>query len=379
MNNCKVINKVNAEKIAIFLPTLNGGGAERVMVTLANALAARGYAVDLVLASAKGPYLQDVTANVRVVDLKAGRVIKALLPLVRYLRQERPTAMLSAMNHANVVAIMARMFARVSVRLVVSERSTISVSSELESGISARILYSLVALLYPKADAICVVSQAALIDLAQFIKLPIDRIVAIYNPFNLAYIASKATEAPDHSWFNNDTAPVILAVGRLNVAKNLPVLIDAFYKLRQSHNNARLLILGEGELRTTLEAQITRLGLTADAVQMPGFVANPFAYLARCRLFVLSSIFEGLPGVLIEALACGAPVVSTDCPSGPHEILEGGKWGRLVPVGDVDALAQAMAEVLDTPRAQLPDGKIRAQDFEQERAVDGYLQLLLPH
>lgn len=168
---------------------------------------------------------------------------------------------------------------------------------------------------------------------------------------------------------------MIISIGRLNEAKNFDVLIRAFAELRKQRA-VRLVILGEGELRGILNNLLSELGLDNSAVSMPGFVTNPYAWLARCSLFVLSSRREGLPGALIEAMACGVPVVSTNCLSGPAEILEGGRWGRLVPVGDENALAQAMAEVLDTPSADLPDVRRRAADFEQEAAVDAYLDLL---
>lgn len=362
-------------RLAIFLPSLNGGGAERVMVTLANAFAARCFKVDLVLVTATGPYLKEVAPAVRVVDLRAGRVIKALLPLTRYMRRERPTAMLSAMGHANVVALLARKLARVPVRVVVSEHGLISGEHAIAKGAVPHLNYRLIRLLYPGADGICTVSQAASEDLAAFARLPLERVQTIYNPFDLSRIAKLAAESVVHPWFELGQPPVLLAIGRMNEAKDFPVLIRAFAQLRRKRV-ARLMILGEGELRPELETLLLQLDLGADDVQLPGFVPNPYAWLARCTLFVLSSRREGLPGALIEAMACGAPVVSTNCLSGPDEILEGGRWGPLVPVGDVDALAAAMEVTLDTPKNQLPDVRLRAADFEQERAVDAYLRLL---
>lgn len=362
-------------RIAIFLPSLSGGGAERVMVTLANAFAEQGYAVDLVLAKVGGPYLSQVSDAVRVVDLKAGRVIIALWPLLRYLRREEPVAMLSAMTHANLVAILARILARTPKRLVVSERSTITEELRVSHGLVARILYVLVRFLYPHVDSIVAVSKASAADLIRFADLPTSTVSCIYNPFDLSRIQAHASEPIDHPWFASGQPPVILAIGRLTEQKDFSSLLRAFARIRASRVS-RLLILGEGELRGKLEAQVAKLGLSADDVQMPGFVTNPFAYLARCAVFVLSSRWEGLPGVLIEALACGAQVVSTDCPSGPQEILEGGKWGHLVPVGNVEDMSNAIEIVLDFPREQLPDVRRRAADFEQEKAVDAYLKVL---
>jgi glycosyltransferase involved in cell wall biosynthesis len=345
------------------------------MVSLANAFAGRGYSVDLVLAAAEGPYLSDVAPSVRIVDLKAGRVLKALLPLARYMRRERPASMMVAMTHANVIALAAKILARAPVRLVVSERSTISVESERARGWGARGVYALVPKLYSGADAIVAVSQAAGSDLVRFAGLPANAVRVIYNPFDLTRIQSRATELTGHPWFAPGQPPVVLAIGRLCEQKDFACLLRAFVQLRTTHK-ARLLILGEGELRSELEDQIAKMGLKADEVQMPGFVANPFAYVARCAVFVLSSRWEGLPGVLIEAMAAGAPVVSTDCLSGPREILEDGRWGTLVPVGDSHALASAIDRVLSTPEYELPKVRQRATFFDHDKAVDAYLDEL---
>ncbi|TPG20632.1 glycosyltransferase [Variovorax guangxiensis] len=361
--------------IAIFLPSLNGGGAERVMVTIANAFAARGFQVDLVLASAQGPYLKDVSSAVRVVNLKAKRVSKALWPLTMYLRRERPRTLLSALSHANVIALLAKKLAGVPLRLVVSERGFTSGEFSIAKGVASRINYRLVRWLYPRADGICTVSQVAAKDLADFVRLPSSRVQNIYNPFDISRIDRLCKEPLTHPWFESGQPPVLLAIGRMNEAKDFPVLLRAFAQLHR-HRAVRLVILGEGELRPELEALLLQLSLDADVVQLPGFVSNPFVWLAHCSLFVLSSRREGLPGALIEAMACGTPVVSTNCLSGPDEILEGGRWGRLVPVGDADALASAMAATLDTPKNRLPDVRRRAADFEQGRAVDAYLRIL---
>lgn len=345
------------------------------MVTLANAFADRGYAVDLVLAAVKGPYLKSVSPTVRIVDLKAGRVIRALLPLTYYLRRDRPTAMLAAMTHSNVVAIFARMLSGVSTRLVISERSTISVDISQAQGWAARIIYALVPKLYRRVDCIIAVSQASGADLVSYANLPASSVKVIYNPFELEHIQKCAAETIAHPWFAPDQPPVVLGIGRLTAQKDFSNLIRAFARLRGEGRLLRLLILGEGELRSPLERLVGECGLTADDVQMPGFLTNPFSYLARCAVFVLSSRYEGLPGVLIEAMACGAPVISTDCPSGPREILEGGSWGELVPVGDVGALAAAIACTLDA--THYPDVAKRSTAFTLVTAVENYLAALI--
>lgn len=359
-------------RIAIYVPSLRGGGAERVMAILANGFAARGLAVDLVLAQAKGPYLKDVSDPVRVVDLGSSRVLFSLPGLVRYLRRERPRAMLSALSHANVVAVWAKQLARVSTRLVVSERNTLSAAAGGAREGRARLLPWLMRRTYPKADGVVAVSAGVADDLAAIIGLPRQDVMVVYNPVVTETLVRQSHERVAHPWFALGEPPVILAVGRLTAQKDFSTLVRAFARLR-SQRAARLVILGEGELRGMLEAQVAELGFAGD-VALPGFMDNPFAWMYHSALFVLSSAWEGLPGTLIQAMACAVPVVSTDCPSGPVEILENGRWGRLVPVGDAEALAVAMAATLD--ETEHPDVTVRAADFGVDQAVNGYLTVL---
>ncbi len=363
------------QRIALFLPSLRGGGAERAMSILANGIAARGLAVDLVLAKAEGAYIGMIDPAVRVVDLQASRVVASLRPLAGYLRQERPYALLSALDHANIVALWARTMARVSTRVAVSVRNTLSVAQANTRLGRTKVLPILMRLHYRSADRVIAVSEGVANDLAHAIKLPRERIHVIYNPVVSDKLLALSHKPLSHPWLAHDQPPVVLAIGRLAAAKDYPTLIQAFASLRQQRS-ARLVILGEGELRGALEQRIAQLGLTDD-VLLPGFVDNPFPWMRACSLFVLSSAWEGLPNVLIEAMACGAPIVSTDCPSGPAEILEKGRWGHLVPVGDHERLARAMITVLDSQ--QHPDVTIRASRFTVERAVSEYLRVLAPH
>jgi glycosyltransferase involved in cell wall biosynthesis len=329
--------------------------------------------VDLVLAKASGAYLDDVSSAVRIFDLGSQRVFASLRPLVRYLRRERPRAMLSALNHANVVAIWAARLARTGTRVVVSERATLSLMQRSSKRVRQGVLPLLMRFSYPSAAKVVAVSHGVADDLATVIGLPRDRIEVVYNPVVTASLVSRSREKPQHRWFAGaDAPPVVLAVGRLGPEKDFPVLIRAFALLR-AQRDVRLIILGEGAMRAELAALIRELGLQQD-VDLPGFAANPFAFMRCARLCVLSSRTEGLPGVLIEALACGAPVVSTDCPNGPREILEGGKWGALVPVGDAAAMAREMANALD--RHDGPEVALRAKDFSVEHAVNRYLDVL---
>jgi glycosyltransferase involved in cell wall biosynthesis len=359
---------VDRPRVSIFLPSLAGGGAERSITTVANGLAERGAQVSLVLATACGPYLDLVNPAVQVVDLGAPTMLRALPHLVRHLRRSQPAALLAAMSHANVAAALAHRLAGSRARLVLSERVHVaSLLAEYRSA-SMRATYALMRLTYPWADQLVAVSQGVAEDLRRRTPVVPERVVTIYNPVVDDRLLALAQAAPAHHWLKSAGVPVVLAAGRLIAQKDFATLIAAFAHLRRKRL-ARLLILGEGELREPLLALAAQLGVAAD-VAMPGFDSNPFAAMHAAQVFVLSSRFEGLPGVLIQAMACGARVVSTDCPSGPREVLESGRWGALVPVGDVAALGAALAAALDNPSP--PDVRERAGDFTAERAVAAY-------
>lgn len=360
-------------KIALFLPSLRGGGAERVMVNLARGFSEKGLEVDLVLAKAEGPYLSEVPAGVRVIDLHSSRVLASLPHLVRYLRRERPQAILSAMDHANIVAIWARKLARVQSRVVVTVHNTLSRATTNSDNFRGRLMPCLIRMFYPWADAVVAVSGGVAEDLAKATGLPQEQIRVIYNPVVTPEILEKAEEPLNHTWFAPGEPPVILSAGRLTKQKDYPTLIRAFAMVRRERP-ARLMILGEGEERPKLEALIQELGLDED-VSLPGFVDNPYAYMARSAVFVLSSAWEGFGNVLVEAMAVGTPVVATDCPSGPAEILEGGKWGKLVPVGDIEALAEAIMATL-TNRIDSTSIADRAQIFGLDNIIRDYVEML---
>lgn len=361
------------QRIALYLPSLRGGGAERVLVILANAFAERGYFVDLVLASAEGPYLNEVADAVRVVDLKSSRVLTSLPGLVSYLRRERPAALLSAMGHANVVALLARDLAWVPTRVVISERSNFSVSLA-HANRWAQMLGRPMRLLYRRAEGIIAISGGVADDLARQTRIPRDRIDVVYNPLEIGRVQALSRQTVEMQFATTSQGPLVIAVGRLVEQKGFSSLLRAFARLR-SARQAQLCILGNGPLRTTLEAEVEALGLSADVI-LPGFLENPFVLMRHADLFVLSSGWEGFGNVLVEAMACGTPVVSTDCPSGPAEILEDGRWGRLVPVGDEAALAEAMAATLDD--TEQPDVAARAAEFSVDRAAVAYLAAMLP-
>lgn len=382
--------QVAAPRVALLISGLGLGGVQRTMLTLAGGLADRGLAVDLLVPDERGPFRDQIPANVRLVNLtrwwlrlpviRARKRRKALLmapAIADYLRRERPAALLSASHYVNLSALWGRALAGTGTRLVISQRTQLSVAitnSKLPILRRRPLLAWMTRRYYPRADAIVAVSDGVADDLAAVAHLPRERVVTVYNPTDLAAIAQRAAEPALHPWLEDGGAPVIVAVGRLAAQKDFTTLLRAFARLR-AQRPARLLILGEGRLRAPLEALAAELGI-ADAVALPGYAENPFAALARADLYVMSSRYEGLPGALIQALACGCRIVSTDCPSGPAEILDHGRYGLLTPVGDVEALARAMQTALATP-PDPPRQRERAAFFSVPRAVDAYLDLLL--
>jgi glycosyltransferase involved in cell wall biosynthesis len=395
------------QHVALLMANLKGGGIQRIMLHLARALADRGHRVDLVLYKAQGEFRESVPSAIRVfaletaprwmgglhafraapehlihlalpvlLPLKSHGALRCLPALVRYLREERPAVLLSAEPDLNLVALWARRLAGVSVRTVISEH--IHLPSHLRDRAKRRkwrwrFIVPLLRRTYPEADCIIAVSNGVADDLRTLGGLPPELVTTVYNPVVDSELAKKAEAPIDHAWFVPGAPPVIIAIGRLTEQKDFPTLLQAFAQVR-AQRQARLLLLGEGEMRRKLEALARELGVDQD-VSLPGFMSNPFAYMARAAVFALSSAYEGLPGVLIEALACGCPVVSTDCPSGPAEILENGQYGRLVPVGDPAAMAQAIISTLDAP----PDRGLlqkRASLFSVDRAVEQYLSVL---
>jgi glycosyltransferase involved in cell wall biosynthesis len=363
---------MSERRIAFFLPTLAGGGAERVALNLLKGMVERDILLDLVLADATGPYLDQVPAGVRLIDLGTGRVTRAIPALAKYLKEIKPVAMLSHMNHANVAAILARELARSKAKLVVVEHDTLSaVKSELSR---SRFVPPAMKWLYPRATSIVGVSQGVSTDLDTELGFRPGTVKTVYNPVISPDLLAKANTPVDHPWFQPGQPPVFLAVGRFTPQKDFSNLIQAFGILRKQQD-ARLIILGEGDLRGDLEAEIAALDLGSD-VSLPGFVQNPYAYMSKSTAFVLSSRWEGLPTVLIEAMACGCAVVATDCPSGPDEILGSGKYGLLVPIENATALAAAMIKTLDHPLDQASSIE-RGMYFSTDRAVSDYLNLLL--
>jgi glycosyltransferase involved in cell wall biosynthesis len=390
-------------RLAILLLSLPLGGAERMMITLANGLARKGCEVDLVLVRRKGALVSEVARNVKLVELGTARptaviplllrlpwptlrlvlpallrhklpaVARSLPRIVAYLQSAQPDALLTTLPNSNIVALWARWLSRTRTRLVLREANTTSKEIARSNHPFENRWPALMRQWYPHADAIVAVSDGVAADLSRLARLPRNRITTIFNAVDVNRIRELASAPITDGWFAEGAPPVLLAVGRLAPQKDYGTLLRAFALVRW-HRSVRLVILGEGPERNRLQDEAIALGIAAD-VKMSGAVPNPFPYIARARLFVMSSAWEGLPNVLVEALACGCPIVSTDCLSGPREILEGGSFGELASVGDHTALAEAILRALASP-ADRPRLQARAQSFSVDRVAERYFDVL---
>ena len=360
-------------RIAIFVSFSGAGGVERMIVNLANGMARQGIGVDLLLAKARGRHLQGLADPVRVIKLPGEHTFTNLFALKRHLAAHPPCALLAAKDRAIKTAILARWLAGSRVRLV--GRLGTNVSAALEGkGRMRRALWRLgMRLFYRHADGLVCVSQGVADDVRLLARLPAERLHVVRNPVVTPDLPALAAATPDHPWLTGEGPPVILGVGRLTAQKDFATLIRAFARVR-AERAARLLILGDGADRDGLLALARDLGVS-DTVDLPGFRDNPYAFMARAAVFVLSSRWEGSPNVLTEALALGIPVVATDCPSGPREILRGGAVAPLVDMGDAAGLARAIVDTLDAP-ADADRLRAAVADYRVEHSVAGYLEAL---
>lgn len=372
--------EMQTERITLFLPSLRGGGAENVLVRIANYLATHmDYRIDLVVATAEGPLRKKLQPEVRLIDLGRRRVVHTVIPLSFYLRRERPNVLLSTMTHTNVVAAAAiYLSGRRCMRFVVREANYFSKLRHHARRFNEKMSLVLARWVYERVDKLIAPSADMAGDLQETLGLPKGKVAVIYNPVEVEQIHSLANEEVRHPWLNNkNSTPVILSVGRLEAQKGFDILLQAVAEVRKNRA-VRLIILGEGKQRPALLRLCDELGI-ADSVEMPGFVDNPYPYMRQASLYVLSSNYEGMPNVLIEALALGTPIVSTDCPSGPREVLRNGDFGLLVPVGDPRAMAAAILTVLDAPEryGMTPEREAWVrQNFALEQVVQKYLHVM---
>ena len=361
--------------LAIFVSFSGTGGVERVTLNLLQGLSRLDVRVDLLMVVAKKGQPPSIPwPNIRVIDLGVKHSQMAIPALIRYLRSERPDVLMVAKDRAVRAAIIAHRLARVNTRLVGQLHMNMTGFLANKPRLQRWLRTAPMRWLFPSLDRIICVSQGVVEDTLAITKMPPDRVVAIRNPVITPELAEQAKDPVDHPWFK-ENVPVIMGAGRLTPEKDFPTLIRAFGRVRQE-TPCRLMILGEGPLRPELEALIAELGL-AMSVSLPGFCPNPFAYMKRASLFVMSSAWEGSGNVLVEALALGIPSVSTDCPYGPRETLADGEYGPLVPVGNHEALAIAMLKTLSSP---LSSEFLRqaVNEFTIDFSAQRYLDVLCP-
>jgi glycosyltransferase involved in cell wall biosynthesis len=362
-------------RIGFYIPALNVGGAQRVTVNVANGLAERGYHVDLLLSYRKGELLDRVNDRVNVLCLETPQIpvigIGASIPGIRaYLREREPAILFSAMTYASVVSIAANAISNTRTKTVGIEHSTFG----NRSGLKERLTLTLARDLYRFADHVIAVSEGVANSVVANTAVSESDVSVLYNPVPVATVRSESEATVDDPWVRSDSLETIVWAGRLEPEKDLSTLLRAFASVNRVRPDTRLILAGTGSERRRLLQLSEQLGIER-VVALPGYIEDPYPYMRHASTFVLSSRREGLPTVLIEALACGCPVVSTDCPSGPREILVDGTYGRLVPVGDEYALAKAVGSTLEEP----PDStrlSRRADDFSTEVVIERYVTLI---
>lgn len=347
------------KKIIFLIPSLHGGGAERVYTHLLHHIDREKFEPYLMVVNLEGPYVEDIPSDVKIVDLKKRSVKSSLIKLIKEINKIRPSIIMSTLLHLNLTLLFIKPFLKGNPRIIVREANPPSFSIKELLGTS--VFKKLYVKLYKRADHIIAISKDVAEDVIETFNVPKDRVHIIYNPVLVEQIKMKSEEDVNHPWIINKKEPVIISIGRLVEQKDFPTLIKAFAKVIE-RKKCKLIILGEGPNYSILLELIKELGIE-DSVDFLGFVNNPYKYVKNSDLFVLSSKWEGFGMVIIEALAVGTPVVATDCPGGPHEILNNGKFGKIVPVGDIGKMSQAIIEALDE---EIDRGRLikRAMDYD---------------
>lgn len=362
------------KKVALFVSNLRGGGAERVIVILANSFHKLGYDVDLILVQAIGPYLKEVHDGVNVISLNKSKNIFSLFPFIKYLKKERPYVVLSTLLQVSIITVLARKLSGVKTKVVLRETINVSADAQFNKNKSEQFIGLFRKWAIKNADKIVAPSIGVGEDLKTRYNLEDAKVNVVFNPLEINRMIENSSFSTPLLEEIDETIPILLAVGRLSWQKNFDVLIQAFEKVSKS-TRACLIILGEGEERKVLENMIKAKGLK-DRVFMPGFMENPFPYFKRAAVFILSSRYEGMPNALIQAMVFQTQIVSTDCPSGPREILEGGKYGCLVGVGDVNSIAVGIEKGLNQ-ELLTPSHDLIIERFESRSIAQKYLQILI--
>jgi glycosyltransferase involved in cell wall biosynthesis len=368
--------------VLFFTTRLGGGGAEKLLLRIINNLDRQQFKLSLALCKSGGSYEEALAEDIAVYYLSSpqipsisGSLLLSLLPLRRLINRTKPDVVCGVMDNANVLTVLATKNIGYKPKVILSVHNPVTLKyNEPKTRLFNRLVFALMPYTYPAADSIITVSQGVATDLAALIPKTKDLLQVIYNPCVDQEVILGGMETPPETI----ASKLIIACGRLNPQKGFKYLISAMVEVRKVINT-HLWIMGEGELRQELKDQIESLGL-GDAVRLLGFKANPYQYMAKADLFVLASLYEGFGNVIVEAMACGTPVVATDCPFGPGEIIEDGVNGLLVKPGDKEALATGIIRVLSNPQLQaqfINQGKIRAQDFETKKITQMYSQLFL--
>lgn len=328
-------------KLFVFIPSLRGGGAEKVSSKIASRLDPKLFDTTLVVGKKEGEYVSVLPVNLLVRDLDKAHVRDCIIPLAFLFRREKPDVVISFMHHSNIVALLAKMLSFSSVKIITAERNVMEYVYEHVP----KIFLPFARLLYRLSAASLGGSKGLQENVRAFLGIPENKFRVIYNPIDFDFIQSKATEPVHHPWLQDNHPPVVLGVGRLVPQKDFTTLIRAFV-LAKKPKGTRLIILGQGPLEEELLVLVEKLGV-ADSVNFPGFQKNPYPFFANADVFVLSSRWEGFGNVIPEALALGVPIVSTDCEYGPNEIIENEVNGLLVPVHDDKAMASAIGRMLN--------------------------------
>ena len=362
------ISYQSSTQICLFVYSFTGGGAEKMMINVANELRDRKYNVELVLVDAAGPYKSLVDPEVDVSEIGGTNTVEIQYNLWKYLRNSETDVLLSTMEVPNIVSVVATRLVSIPVVLRIA-----NINSMKDRRGKYKLIPALKRFTYPHAESIVTISDGVSRDLSDIAGIDEARMRTIYNPAFDPEIPEKSREPVDHEWLNDDDRNVVIGIGSLKIQKNFKMLLGAIHRIK--NDNTHVVILGEGNLKQDLVQQANELGIR-DRVSFRGFVDNPYAYMAKADVFVLSSAWEGFGNVIVEAMACRTPVVCTDCPGGPSEILKSDEYGSLVSVGDEEAMAEAIQEMLSDPTD--PDLLVtRAQDFRTKKIVDQYEEELL--
>ena len=361
-------------RLTVLMSFSGAGGVERMVMNLIREFARKGVQVDLLVIRAQGPHLHNIPDNVRLIRLKSSHTLPAIPELIKYLKSTQPKAMLVAKDRAGRAALIARKLAgrEDKTKIVVRLGTNLSTALDKKPALSRWFRTAPMQRLYKTVDNIVAVSEGVRQDTLTLTGLDPSRVIVIRNPVITPDMQLAINEPVNHPWLNDENIPVLMGVGRLSLQKDFVTLINAFAEVSKVRH-CRLIILGDGGMRDELESLVDTLGVSED-VLMPGFQENPYAWLKSAKVFVLSSLWEGSPNVLTEALALGIPSVATRCPSGPDEVLQDGKYGELVPMQDVEAMSVAILKTLDDP---LPAKTIKeaVTEYRVEISAQHYLSL----